>query len=364
MSRNKSRRRKMKKGQKALFTFLIIILVLVLAVALGGYMYLGGKLSLIDIKEKLLGHQVGVDEQVEEMLKGYRNIALLGVDTRSAGDYSEDSRSDCIIIASINESTGDVKLISVYRDTYVDVEEYGSTKLDKITHAYWYGGAANTLKSLNRAMDMNITEYVTVDMEAVATAVDALGGVDIKIDSEELKYINGYVRETSRVTGKSNEEVTKTGLQTLNGVQAVSYGRIRYTAGADYKRTERMRTVVEAMLKKAKTLSLFELNDFANTILPLISTNISQGDILSLATKLGGFKIGTNLGWPYKTAGKTIDGVWQGIPITLESSVVQLHKDVFGQPNYKVTSTVKDMSDRIIEVTGYTEETAEDASHY
>ena len=135
MSRNKSRRRQMKKGQKALFTFLIIILVLVLAVALGGYMYLGGKLSLIDIKEKLLGHQVGVDEQVEEMLKGYRNIALLGVDTRAAGDYSEDSRSDCIIIASINESTGDVKLISVYRDTYLDVEEYGSTKLDKITHA-------------------------------------------------------------------------------------------------------------------------------------------------------------------------------------------------------------------------------------
>ena len=364
MSKNKARRKKMKKGQKVLFSFLIIILIIVLAITLGGYLYLGGKLSLIDIKEKLLGHQVGIDEEVEEMLKGYRNIALLGVDTRSAGDYSEDSRSDCIIIASINEETGDVKLISVYRDTYLEVDEHGETVLDKINHAYWYGGAANTLKSLNKAMDMNITEYVTVDMEAVATAVDALGGVEINVTSDELTYINKYIRETAKVTGKSNEEVTSTGKQTLNGVQAVSYGRIRYTTGGDYKRTERMRTVVEAMLKKAKTLSLFELNDFANTILPLISTNISQGDILSLATKLSGLKIGTNLGWPYKTAGKTIDEVWQGIPITLESSVIQLHKDVFGQPHYKVTSTVKNMSDKIIEVTGYTEETAEDASHY
>ena len=364
MSRNKSRRRKMKKGQKALFTFLIIILVLVLAVALGGYMYLGGKLSLIDIKEKLLGHQVGVDEQVEEMLKGYRNIALLGVDTQTAGDYSEDSRSDCIIIASINESTGDVKLISVYRDTYVDVEENGRTKLDKINHAYWFGGAQNALKSLNRAMDMNITEYVTVDMEAVASAIDALGGIQINVAYEEIQYLNMYLRSVNNITGKSDPMITSSGLQTLTGPQAVAYGRIRYTAGADYKRTERMRTVVEAMLKKAKTLSVFELNEFANTILPMISTNLSQGDILSLATKIGSFKIGTNIGWPYKTAGKIIDGVWQGIPITLESSVVQLHKDVFGQPNYKVTSTVKDMSDRIIEVTGYTEETAEDASQY
>ncbi len=155
-----------------------------------------------------------------------------------------------MIIASINEKTNEVKLISVYRDTYVYVTENGTKRLDKITHAYSYGGAQNTLKSLNEALDLNITEFVTVNFDAVIAAVDSLGGVYIDLDSSEIKYINDYIDATSQSSGIKSSHITSTGRQKLDGVQAVAYSRIRYTAGGDYKRTERMRTVVEAMLSK------------------------------------------------------------------------------------------------------------------
>ena len=298
-------KKKKKKGLNIFIKILIVLLIIILGIAIAGYLFINSKLSMLQT-ETIDTTTVGIDSEVAESLQGYRNIALLGIDSR-ADDYSPGNRSDCIIIASLNEKTNEVKLTSVYRDTYVYVKENGSKKLDKITHAYAYGGAQNTLKSLNEALDLNITEYVTVNFDAVIAAVDALGGITLNIDSSELKYINDYIDATSSSSGVSSNHITKTGSQTVDGVQAVAYSRIRYTAGGDYKRTERMRDVIEAMLAKAKTLSLGKLNSFANTILPRISTNITSGEILGLIPSLATINVSDSQGWPYEVKGITLN---------------------------------------------------------
>ena len=240
-------------------------------------------------------------------------------------------------------------MISVYRDTYVKIDGYG---LDKITHAYSYGEAPLAIKTLNENLDLNIKEFVTVNFDSVAEAVDLLGGVELTITEDEVKYINSYINETSKVTGKKSEYITIPGTYTVDGVQAVSYSRIRYTEGGDYKRTERMRTVIEAMLTKLKTKSLAEINKIADSILPEVYSNISLTDIISLVPNVAKYKVTQSIGWPYETKGKTMNA-WYGIPITLESNVIQLHKEAFGEEEYIPSDTVKTISQSIINKTGY-----------
>ncbi len=344
--------KKKSKGLKIFLRILIVIIVIILGIAIAGYLFIHSKLNKMQT-EHIDKTAIGISEEAKDSLKGYRNIALLGIDSR-ADDYGTGNRSDCIMIASINEKTKKVKLISVYRDTYVYVTENGTKKLDKITHAYSYGGAQNTLKSLNEALDLNITEYVTVNFDAVIAAVNALNGVQIDITNEELKYINDYIDATSQSSGVSSSHLTKSGKQTLDGVQAVAYSRIRYTAGGDYKRTERMRTVVMAMMSKAKTLNIGQLNKLADTILPRVSKNIENNDIIALIPSILSFDITESLGWPYDVKGISTTA-WYGVPVTLESNVVRLHKELFEQEDYEVSDAVKEMNEAIIKKTGYTE---------
>ena len=347
---NSRKKKKMHKGLKIFLIIILILVIIVVGLGVAGYTFVNGKIGKMQ-KENIDTTAVGINEETSKQLKGYRNIALLGIDSR-ADDYGLGNRSDCIIIASINQETNEVKLISVYRDTYVYVTESGTKRLDKITHAYSYGGAQNALKSLNEALDLNITEFVTVNFDAVIAAVDSLGGVYIDIDSSEIKYINDYIDATSQSSGVKSSHLSSTGRQKLDGVQAVAYSRIRYTSGGDYKRTERMRTVVEAMLSKAKTLGVGQLNSFADTILPRIRTNISSSEIWGLVPKLASFKVTGSLGWPYETKGITLDR-WYGVPVTLQSNVERLHKEAFGQDDYEASDAVKEMNAAIVKKTGY-----------
>ena len=347
---NMRKKKKMNKGLKIFLIILLVLVIFILGLGVAGYTFVNGKIGKMQ-KENIDTTAVGISEETKQELKGYRNIALLGIDSR-ADDYGLGNRSDCMMIASINQETNEIKLISVYRDTYVYVMENGTKRLDKITHAYSYGGAQNTLKSLNEAMDLNITEFVTVNFDAVIAAVDSLGGVYIDIDESEIKYVNDYIDATSESSGVKSSHITHSGRQKLDGVQAVSYTRVRYTAGGDYKRTERMRTVVEAMLSKAKTLNVGQLNSFADTILPKIRTNISTSEIWGLIPKLASFKVTESIGWPYDTKGITLDR-WYGVPVTLQSNVERLHKEAFEQEDYEASDTVKEMSAAIVKKTGY-----------
>lgn len=350
MSRIEKNKQNKKKGKalKIILIILLFIIVIIAAVFAGGYWYVNdklGKMQQVEIKDE----DLNIDEKVEENLTGYRNIAIFGVDSRSS-NLGRGNRSDCIIIASINNQTKEVKLASIYRDTYVQIQGHG---LDKINHAYSYGEAPLALGTLNTNLDLNIKEFVTVNFDSVAEAVDQLGGIKMTITDAEVKYINSYINETSRVTGKTANNITSAGTYNLNGVQAVAYGRIRYTEGGDYKRTERMRDVIEAMLKKLQTKSIGEINSMLDSVLPKIYTNIDTGSIISEIPSIAKYKITDSIGWPYKTRGKTMT-LWYGIPITLESNVVQLHQELFGEENYEASDKVKSISTQIVNKTGYT----------
>lgn len=337
----------MKKFFKVLGIISLILVILTIIVIASGYFFIKGKLNKMQQVE-INVNELNVSDVIEQNLHGYRNVAIYGVDSRDSS-LGKGNRSDCIIIASINNSTKEIKLISVYRDTYVNIEGYG---LDKITHAYSYGGPELALKTLNENLDLNITEFVTVNFDALADAINSIGGVDINIEENEIQYLNNYLAETSKVTGLETKKVTNTGLQTLDGVQAVAYSRIRYTEGGDYKRTERMRTVIEAMFDKLKTKSLGEINNLVDQLLPEVYTNLEPNEIIALAPTILQYSISDSIGWPYNVKGITTDR-WYGVPVTLEENVKQLHEEAFGEENYTPSETVQEISDRIIERTGY-----------
>ena len=330
------RMKETKKGRKLkAFGTTVLILLIILAILVGAiFWFINSKLSKmqqVDINED----DLSVSAEVEENLSKFRNIAIFGIDSRS-DTYSKGNRSDCIIIASMNNETKEVKLVSVYRDTYVQIEGHG---LDKITHAYSYGEAPLAIKTLNTNFDLNIKEFVTVNFDAVKEIVDDAGGIKMKITSEEAPHIPG---------------IESAGTYNLTGEQALTYARIRYATGGDYKRTERMRDVVMAVFDKVKTFSISELNQFIDKVLPRIYTNITASDIFSMIPSATSIKITDSIGWPYDTKGITLDR-WYGVPITLESNVSRLHQEVFGEVDYEPSDTVKQISQDIVDKTGYSE---------
>ena len=346
-SNKKKSKKKKHKVLKGIAIFLLVIAIIVLLLAGGAFYFINdkiGKMQQVSIDESELGISTN------QNLEGYRNIALFGVDSRS-DNLGPGNRSDCIIIANINNKTKEIKLISVYRDTYMQIEGYG---LDKVTHAYAYGGPQLAINTLNTNLDLNIKEFVTVNFDSVAEAVDQLGGITLTLTQEEVEYANDYIGETARVTGKEANYLSSAGTQTVDGVQAVAYSRIRYTSGGDYKRTERMRTVIEAMLSKLKTKSIGEINALADSILPKVYTNLNTNDILSLVPSVASFNITESVGWPYETKGITLDR-WYGVPVTLESNVEKLHQEEFEDPDYTVPESIQEISDEIINRTGYSE---------
>ncbi len=317
----------MKKFFKVLFIILIILLLIIGSVAV----FVVNKLNKINYVE-ISKEEIEVNTGVEENLSGYRNIALFGIDTRD--DTYEGSRSDCIMIASINHDTKEIKIVSVYRDTYLNIPGRG---LDKVNHAYAYGGPVLSMSTLNTNLDLDITEFATVNFTATKDIINAIGGVTLTVTDAEAKSI---------------PRISSGGTYLLDGEQALAYGRIRKIDN-DYKRTERMRTVVMAVFEKAKTMSITELNKLANQLLPEIYTNISATEILALIPKIYSYSIVESQGWPYETRGITLGGVWYGPPVNLAKNVAELHKTLFGKTEYVPTETVQEISNNIINKTGY-----------
>lgn len=328
---------------KSLFIITIILFVTSIGVFAGVVSNKLKKIKYVEINKSNLA----IRQEVVQNLDDYRNIALFGVDTRNIRD-NINTRSDAIIIASINKRTKDIKLVSIYRDTYMHIEGYG---LDKITHAYAYGGPELAVKTLNQNLDLNIEEYVTVNFASVANIINSIGGIDVSIEDYEIEQMNKYIKDTSKNTGIASSEVKNSGLQKLDGVQAVTYSRIRKTVGGDYKRTERTRKVIEQTLKKAKRLGPTKLNSMLDTICENIQTNISSKEIAKLLTQAPFFEIKTGLGWPYENKELTLDR-WYGVPVNLEKNVSKLHKELFNEANYQPTEQVKNISDQIINKTG------------
>lgn len=282
--------------------------------------------------------EIEKNEDVE--IKGYRNIVIFGVDSRS-NSVKEGTRSDTIIIASINNKTKDVKLASVYRDTYVNIPDLG---YKKINAAYFNGGYSLALTTINKNFDLDCTEYVTVNFEAVVKVVDMLGGIELDIQPEELKYLNGYVNSLNKINGTSVEHLKSAGTQVVNGTQACAYVRIRYTSGGDYKRTERQRIVVSRIFDKVKQSNMGTINDIIDTIFPMISTNLRNTEMLSLAKDVFSYDIADQTGFPFEKDAHTYKKVSYVFPIDLAANVTALHKFLFDDLTYVPSASVKEYS--------------------
>lgn len=347
--KKKQKKNKKKKGRRVRRIILILILLLIIAAAAGVLFVMGlmDKVGTVDVDPSALG----IDPQVEQGLENYQNIALLGVDARDMTDY-ENCRTDAIIILSLDKTNKAIRQISVYRDTYLHVnDQYG---YDKITNVHSYAGTTATLHTLNENMDLNIKETVIVNWKAVADVIDGLGGIDVDIQESEINEMNKYIKDTQRNIGGSKKKIKKAGKQTLNGNQAVTYSRIRKdSAEGDYRRNERMKIVVSAAVDKAKKTNPFTLNQIANKVLPEIKTNMDTNSMLNVMMSFIRNEMTDNTGWPFHVSGWTnYNGAWCGPPVTLKSNVSELHEKFFGQPGYEPTQTVQNISAEISRRTG------------
>ena len=354
MERRKKRVTKRQKQKRKLIIFgLEILCLLVLLVAL----YAWSLWEKIDIDSGFTDSEAGINEDLDketvETLSGYTNIALFGLDNRSQGQYNS-GQSDVIMIASINNKTKEVRLVSVYRDTYLNI---GDGKYNKANSAYNRGGAKRAVQMLNTNLDLNIKEYACVDWAAVTEAVDALGGVEIEITAQEASQINEYIWEVDQMLGTNSEFVSGAGKKLLTGTQATTYARIRKTAGNDFKRTSRQRIVLEAMLNKAKEADIKTLLAICEAVFDDISTSLTLPEILSLVKDVQKYTIGSTSGFPFEmTTGDLSDAGDAVIPIGLEDDVQQLHKYLFETEDYEPSKTVQAISDAIISRTGVTED--------
>ena len=338
-------RRRKKRFRKIRFLMEVLVL-LIMAAALFAAAKVA-KLGRGSIAEDKVVKNENIPTDETKNMAGYTNIALFGVDSRS-GQLESGTNSDTIMICSINDSTKEVKLVSVYRDTYLDD---GTGSYRKCTEVYAIGGAEQALSMLNKNLDLNLTDYVTVNFEALVELVDLFGGVDINLTEGEVQWLNGYLVEGRQVLGKECEDVPGPGLQHLNGMQALAYCRIRYI-GLDYERTERQRTVLEQVAAKAKSSDLLTLNKALDTILPLVSTSLSYTELLKIAAGAGRFSIGETEGFPFE---KTTADLAAGdcvIPIGLASNVSTLHEFLYGTSGYQPSATVMNISDTIAAETG------------
>lgn len=337
MAQKKRKKRRFKKGGR----LLLAIYILLFGVLLFGiyFFYITSKTNLDNSKDDSL---ITNDLNAED-LEGYRNIAIFGVDSRE-NLMESSTHSDTIIIASINRATKDLKLVSLYRDTYVDILEHDFNKLNS---AYFKGGYSLALNTINKNFDLDIKEYITVNFSALSTVIDMLGGITLDITDAELKYVNGYTRELNEINGTKVGKLPRAGTQVVNGTHATAYARIRYTSGGDFKRAERQRIVIERILEKAKDTDLITLNSIMDKILPQVYTNLDTLDILSLSSDLLSYKIAGQIGFPFNNSAEYYKKISYVFPINLRENVIQLHKYMFDTEGYIPTSTVDSISDEI-----------------
>ena len=310
-----------------------------------------------EVERKTIDEEkITVNEEVVETLqaeerettrkKGYYNIAFFGVDARD-GELGKGTRSDTIIIASINQDTQEIKLISVFRDTYLNL---GNDSYNKCNAAYAQGGPEQAISMLNANLDLNITDYVTVGFGGLIDSVDALGGVEMEVTDAEISHLNNYQLTMSEELGVDYIPIEHSGRQLLNGLQATAYCRIRYTKGDDFRRAERQRNVLTAMMEKAKKASVGSLTEMVNAILPEVETSLGVNEILGVLGSVAGYNVVASDGFPFEDNRVGANVGSKGscvIPDDLEENVIALHEILYPEADYKPSKRVTGISDEI-----------------
>ncbi len=347
------RRGARKKDKKRAFIVLGVEIVLLILLIVAAWFLFGGvgvdKVGKVNLNEEKIAESVNSGVEENEEMTGYTNIALFGVDDRG-GRLDKKTRSDSIIIASINNATHEIKLVSVYRDTYLNLS---NDSYNKCNAAYAAGGPEQAISMLNMNLDMDITDFITVGFGGLTDIVNQLGGIEINVEENEITHLNNYqsTMASEKELNMKYTPVTEPGLQTLDGLQATAYCRIRYTAGDDFKRAERQRTVLMAILEKAKKASPSDLVKVANSVFGETYTSFDLDEILNdYLPNITKYNVVSNDGFPMAdmrstgTMGKKGSCV---LPVTLATNVKWLHEFLFDDTEYEVSSSVQKYSDKI-----------------
>lgn len=361
-----SNKKKRKNKNKKLGLILLAEFLILIALVIGyGWYYINHTLDKM-VSDTTDKKDIVVSEAVTDTMEDqYTTIVLYGLDTRDHVSMTQkgQAHSDAIMLVSINNETKEVKVVSVYRDTFLELATENPSNR-KVTEAYFYGGPIGSIETLNKNLDLNIKDYVAVDFKALTKAIDALGGVTIHVKEKELNNLNHNIEEQIEVTGIYSEGVWSAGKQVLNGTQATAYSRIRKVGNNDFERTQRQRAVLTAMVEKAKQSDLGTINNLINEIFPLVATNMSNTQLLSMAASMFDYELGENTGFPLShktpTLGKKGSVV---VPANLLSNVEYLHEFLYpDDTEYTPSEEVKRISDSITNETGVYDEFSDENS--
>ena len=320
-----------------------IILILVLVPVIVLY----AKLSSVQsaTKSDVNKEDILINDIDTTVLEGYDNIILYGLDTREGELKGGDTRSDSIILLSIDHDDKMIKILSIYRDTCVKVPGYGLTKLN---HAYAYGGPQLSMSTINTNFDLNVTEFAAVDFGILAKIIDAVGGIELEITEPEFNLINPLIDEQNGVTDSDSEHLDGPGYQHVNGTQATAYARIR-KSDSDFKRAERQRIVLGKVFEKMKSSNLSVLMNVIDTVLPEVYTNLSSRELVSLARNLTSYNIADSQGFPFKVITGTLytDRLSYDFADGFNDNVTMLHNYLYGTEAYTPSLTAQQIGDEI-----------------
>lgn len=356
-------RKRRKRGISSIAKWGIALVVELIVIVLLGYgifrTYIHSKYQMFDHVKDMSKEELEINEGANADMKGYTNIALFGIDARDSS-LGKGSRSDAIMVASINNETKQIKILSVYRDTLLEVTKTdGSTVTTKVNAAYAYGGPELAVQTLNKNLDLNISEYISVNWEGLTRVIDALGGVEVHVEENELSTLNGVLAEQIQVNGINSDGVYETGYVTLNGAQATAYARIRSTDQGDITRTERQREVISAMLSKAKQSDIKTLNKLIDEVFPYIGTSITEKQALDLVTGIMSYEMTDTCGFPIKFGFYSTSAKGSCIaPVDLNENVKTMQQFLFGTTNYTPTVNVQNISAQLTAETGCASEGA------
>lgn len=322
-------------------------------------------------------NDVGINDELDtELLDNYMNIALFGLDSRY-GELESGIQSDCIIVVSINKESKEVKMASVYRDTYVRcINGKGGSYFGKINSAYNTGGATAAVKTLNTNFDLNIKDYVAINFDGVSDIIDLMDGIDVTMTKAEAEYVNGYINSYFKEIGNKKEmfkhDIPVTaGTHHLTGLQATAYCRIRAvpiyledgtSLNNDFGRTARQRLIINKMVEKAKTMGMDAVLELAEKVFEeedgTFITSIPYDDVIDLIPIVLEFSMAESTGYPekyvsYKKDAKYGDSL---LPDNLAQMVVDLHKQLFDVKTYTPSKTVLGINEALCSMGGIDEE--------
>ncbi len=352
ISENKKNKKKGKK-LKIIAAVILEIITLSLIIVVGTVIRISKKTQVVEYDEKYIRNE-NITKGKLEIFKGYQTIAVFGLDSRN-GNVGKGNNSDVIMIVNINRDNGEVKLMSIYRDTFLNISD--NNGYGKINAAYSRGGPERAIKAINKNFDLDIKNFFTFNWKAVAMGIEAVGGVDINVTEAEFKYLNPYIWDTGRHLGITDEYiryflVPSAGMNHLNGIQAVAYARIRFSDN-DFRRTERQKEVVMQCFEKAKKLDLGKVKGIVDTVLPEVAYNYNWTELLSLINNIGSYKIVDSIGVP-EVNDMVMEMMGQYgscvVPNTLVTVVKKIHNVLYGDEDYTPSSAVQTYSRKITEL--------------